>query len=464
MSALFLSILLLGDPVVTLPLPQWKIGQEYLYRGTIKETNLGQSIQLLNQFHLELRVIVLSIKGKSAEVICCTKLVQQGIPKIEQALSVNLVRANIDEGGKISSCSAPSGMSLIVDGPATWENGFLLPVPAEPQRPGSSWEVAESARLPRRFTWLPPEEFPTHIMIKGEQQSIDWEHPRGDSAAWRRTEKLTFTPKATLPTKVERTIERRAPAHQQITGRIVTEYELVRLEVIAGPLFDERKQDIQQIKLFQEEVNLLASQLHDAQTRTAWHRLAVRLERYQNAPGHSPYREALNSLLSTVQAGMDNRLSLQQAKYETSERSIPIGQLTPSFTLLTPAGQTINSNQCRGKPCLMVFMQPGSELTKSLSVLIPTWQQSLGTNTFGCLLLSSTDASNTLPAISEPKGTLLKVANGRPLVASYGANVTPYFVLLDADGALISTHEGWGPEVKQDLQKKIKQEIEKGRR
>jgi hypothetical protein len=464
MSALLLSILLLGDPAVTLPLPQWKVGQEYLYRGTIKETNLGQNIQLLNQFHLELRVIVLSIKGKSAEVICCTKLVQQGIPKIEQALSVNLVRANIDEQGKISSCSAPSGMSLIVDGPATWESGFLLPVPAESQRPGTSWEVAESARLPRRFTWLPPEEFPTHIMIKGEQQSIDWEHPRGDSAGWRRTEKLTFTPKATLPTKVERTIERRAPAHQQVTGRIVTEYELVRQEVIEGPLFDERKQDIQQIKLFQEEVNMLAGQMHDAQTRTAWHRLAVRLERYQNAPGHSPYREALNSLLSTVQAGMDNRLSLQQARYETSERSIPIGQLTPSFTLLTPAGQTISSNQCRGKPCLMVFMQPGSELTKSLSVFIPTWQQSLGTNTFGCLLLSSTDASNKLPAVNEPKGALLKVANGRPLVASYGANVTPFFVLLDADGALISTHEGWGPEVKQELQKKIKQEIEKGRR
>jgi len=464
MSALLLSILLVGDPAATLPLPQWKVGQEYLYRGTVKETNLGQNIQLLNQFHLELRVIVLSIKGKSAEVICCTKLVQQGIPKIEQALSVHLVRANIDDRGKISSCSAPSGMSLIIDGPATWENGFLLPLPTEPQQPGSTWEVAESARLPRRFTWLPSEEISSHIVIKGEQQSIDWEHPRGDSAGWRRADKLTFTPKATLPTKVERTIERRAPARQQVIGRIITEYELVRQEVLEGPLFDERKQDIQQIKLFQEEVNILASQLHDTQTRIAWQRLALRLERYHNAPGHSPYREAINSLLSTVHAGMDNRLSLQQAKYEVTERSIPIGQLTPSFTLLTPTGQTISSNQCRGKPCLLVFMQPGSELTKTLSMLIPTWQQSLGNNTFGCLLLSSTDASNTLPTVIEPKNTFLKVANGRPLVASYGANVTPYFVLLDADGALLSTHEGWGPEVKQELQKKIKSELEKGRR
>lgn len=468
MSALLLFLLLCLDPTPTLPTPQWKVGQEYLYRGTVKETNLGQSIQLLNQYQLEVRVIVISVKGNSAEVACCTKLVQQGVSKVEQALSVHLTRANIDQRGKVSSCTAPTGMPLIVDGPATWESGFILPLPGEGvlqmARPRVFWEIAESGRLPRRFTWLSPEGNSSHLVIKGEQQSIDWEHPRGDSTGWRRTDKLTFTPKATLPTKVERTVERRAPAHQNVTGRIITEYELVKQEVLQGPLFDERRKDIQQIKLFQEEVAMLASHPHDAQARIAWQRLATRLERYNSAPGHSPYREAITTLLSTVQAGMDNRLSVQQAKFETIEPSIPIGQLTPSFTLLTPTGQTITSNQCRGKPCLMVFLQPGSELTKYLTVEIPTWQQRLGTHTFGCLLLSSTDASNQLPTINEPKGTLLKVANGRPLVASYGANVTPFFVVLDADGALLATHEGWGPEVRQQLEKKIKQELEKTRR
>lgn len=464
MSTLLLSILLLADPAPTLPTPQWKVGQEYLYRGTVKETNLGQSIQLLNQYQLEVRIIVVSVKGNSAEVACCTKLVQQGVPKVEQALSVHLTRANIDQQGKISSCTAPTGMPLIIDGPATWESGFILPLPLEAVQPGGMWEMAESGRLPRRFTWLPAEENSSHLIIKGVQQSVDWEHPRADTTGWRRTDKLTFTPKATLPTKVERTVERRAPAHQNVTGRIITEYELVKKEVLAGPLFDERRKDIQQIKLYQEEVAMLASHPHDAQARIAWQRLATRLDRYLAAPGHSPYREAITTLLSTVQAGMDNRLSVQQAKFETIEPSIPIGQLTPSFTLLTPTGQTISSNQCRGKPCLLVFLQPGSELTKFLTVEVPAWQQRLGTNTFGCLLLSSTDASNALPTVAEPKGTLLKVANGRPLVASYGANVTPFFVVLDADGALLATHEGWGPEVRQQLEKKIKQELEKARR
>jgi len=466
MSAVLLSIMLLGDSTSTLPMPQWKVGQEYLYRGTVKETNLGQSIQLLNQYQLELRVLVIGINGNSAEVVCCTKLVQHGIPKIEQALSVHLTRANIDQRGKISSCTAPTGLPLIIDGPATWESGFILPLPGEGilnmARPRVFWEVAESGRLPRRFTWLSSEETSSQLVIKGEQQSIDWEHPRADSTAWRRTDKLSFSPKATLPLKVERTIERRAPAHQHVTGRIITEYQLVKQEVLEGPLLDERRRDIQQIKLFQEEVAMLAGHPHDAQARIAWQRLATRLERYQIAPGYSPYREATATLLSTIQAGMDNRLSLQQAKFETIEPSIPVGQLTPSFTLLTPNGQTITSNQCRGKPCLLVFLQPGSELTKYLSVEIPAWQQRLGANTFGCLLLSNNDASNQLPSMNEPKGALLKVANGRPLVASYGANVTPFFVVLDADGALLATHEGWGPEVRQQLEKKIKQELEKG--
>ncbi|HQR07613.1 MAG TPA: hypothetical protein PLN21_12365 [Gemmatales bacterium] len=464
MPALILSILLLADPTPTLPTPQWKVGQEYLYRGTVKETNLGQSIQLLNQYQLEVRVIVLSVSDTSAEVACCTKLVQQGVSKVEQALSVHLTRANINQRGKISSCTAPTGMALIIDGPATWESGFILPLPADTIQPGGTWEVAESSRLPRRFTWMPTEENSAHLNIKGVQQSVDWEHPRADTTGWRRTDKLTFTPKATLPTKVERTVERRAPAHQNVTGRIITEYELVKQEVLVGPIFDERRKDIQQIKLYQEEVAMLAGHPHDAQARIAWQRLATRLERYLSAPGHSPYREAITTLLSTVQAGMDNRLSVQQAKFETIEPSIPIGQLTPSFTLLTPTGQSVSSNQCRGKPCMIVFLQPGSELTRYLTVEIPAWQQRLGANTFGCLLLSSTDASNQLPTINEPKGALLKVANGRPLVASYGANVTPFFVVLDADGALLATHEGWGPEVRQQLEKKIKQELEKTRR
>lgn len=464
MSVLLVSILLNVDPTQTLPTPQWKVGQEYLYRGTVKETNLGQSIQLLNQYQLEVRIIVIGMNGTSAEVVCCTKLVQQGVPKVEQALSVHLTRANIDQRGKISSCTAPSGMPLIIDGPATWESGFILPLPAEVIQRAGTWEVAEPARLPRRFTWLPAEENSSHMIIKAEQQSVDWEHPRADSTGWRRYDKLTFTPKAALPTKVERTIERRAPAHQKVTGRIVTEYELVKQEMLVGPLFDERRRDIQQIKLYQEEVALLSSHPHDAQARAAWQRLALRLERYLGTPGQSPYREAVTTLLSTVQAGMENRLSVQQAKFETMEPSIPIGQLTPSFTLLTPTGQTISSSQCRGNPCLLVFLQPGSELTKFLFVEIPAWQQRLGANTFGCLMLSSTESSSVLPILTESPGTLLKVAFGKPLMASYGVTVTPFFVLLDADGALLSTHEGWGPEVRQQLEKRMKQELAKGRK
>lgn len=444
--------------------PQWKVGQEYLYRGTVKETGQVSSIQLLNQYQLELRIIVLSIHNNTAEVICCTKLIQQGIPRVEQALSVHLTRALIDQKGKVTSCSAPSGMNLIVDGPATWESGFILPLPSEPLAINKTWEITESARLPRKFTWLPNDEKNSHIQIEGEQHSIDWERPRGDSTAWRRTDKLTFTPQASLPTKVHRTIERRAPAHQHVTGRIITEYELVRLETLAGPLFEERIRDIQQIKLFQQEVSTLASRPHDTPTRLAWQRLAARLERYQNAPGQSPYRESITTLLTTVQAGMDNRLSIQQAQFESNAPSIPVGQLTPHFTLLTAGGQTISSQQCRGKPCLLVFLQPGSDLTKTLCFELPLWQQRFAKNSFYCLLLSSTDALQTMPTLSETPGQLLKVANGKPLVASYGVSITPYFVLLDADGTLLTTHEGWGPEVRQDLEKKIKKELEKLRR
>ena len=52
---------------------------------------------------------------------------------------------------------------------------------------------------------------------------------------------------------------------------------------------------------------------------------------------------------------------------------------------------------------------------------------------------------------------------GQPLLTSYNVVATPHFVLLDADGTLIASMEGWGPEIEQQLEKLLKQEIAKKR-
>lgn len=456
-----LILALLVSPDISVLAPQWKVGQEYLYRGTVKETGQSQDIQLLTQYTLELRVLVTRVQDSSAEIVCCTKLIQLNVPKVEDALSVHLTHVMIDHQGNITSCNALTGKPLIVDGPATWENGFLVPLPKDAQATPTSWESTEPGRLPRYFTLVPASDSQPTPLVTARQESIDWQRPRGDSTAWQRNDKLTFQPKiSTLPTRVERTIERRAPAHRKVTNRIITDYTLQKVETLQGPMFEERLRDIQQIKLFQQEVATLAAALHDREARAAWQRLAKRLTTYQASAGNTPYRESLTTLFSTVQAGMDNRLS--QTSYTVTERSIDVGQFVPPFSVVTPTGQTITSQQCRGKPCLLIFMQPGSELTSTLSNEVPLWQKQMGSPTFGCLFLSSQEGA--MPTLVEQPGVMLKFASGKPLLGTMGVTTTPHFVLLDADGTLLASHVGWGQETKQNLSKLIKVELAKLRK
>lgn len=459
MLGLILTLLLIPEtPALA---PQWKVGQEYLFRGTVKETGQSKDIQVLTRYTLEVRVLVTRVKSSSAEIVCCTKLIQQNVPKIEEALSVHLTHAMVDARGNITSCTAPTGMPLIVDGPATWESGFLLPLPHTELDSKQSWEVSEPGRLPRRFTLTPvSDSSTTQQLVTGKQESVDWQRPRGDSTAWQRTDKLFFNSKMSLPIRVERLVERRAPAHRNVTSRIITEYVLHGMELLQGPMLEERLRDIQQIKLFQEEVATLSSTLHDREARIAWQRLAKRLTAYQATSGNTPFRESLTTLYSTIQAGIDNRLSL--TRYEVAERSIEIGQFVPPFSVVTTTGQTITSQQCRGKPCLLIFVQPGSELTNTLSNEVPLWQRQMGTNTFSCLFLATQEG--TMPTLTEQPGTMLKAASGKSLIGTMGVSTTPHFILLDADGTLLASHVGWGQETRRELNKLLKNELAKARK
>ncbi len=440
--------------------PNWKQGQEYLYRGTIKFSGQSADIQMLEQYSLEVRVLVVQVRPSTTELVCSTKLQQtNAVAGTDVSPSIQLTFVNVDNLSNISSSTASTGKSIIVDGPATFENGFLVPLPAEGLAPGKTWEALEPGRLPRRLTWLAARSDQSFDTVQSSQESIDWQRPRGDSIAWHRSETLTFQQAHTLPIKVQRHIERRPPGHRQATFKINTEYQLVSLEMLKGPMLEERVADIQELRECQNEVNKLTQAIHDRHAQKAWARLATRLKEYQSASGKTPFREALITLQHTVQEGMDNRLT--PVKHEVAEKSIEVGQLVPPFLLATHSGSTITSQQLRGKPCLFVFVQPGSELTKSLIDEIPFRLKRLQSTHWSCCFLTS--KTGTIPGLERSTSPLIESALGQPLLASYNVTSTPHFVLIDADGTLLASLEGWGTEVTQQLEKLLKQEIAKKR-
>jgi hypothetical protein len=433
-------------------LPDWKPGQEYVYRGSVKEMGPVEDWQVIQSYSLELRLLVSKVTTGSAELYCCTKLTQTTTGSV----SVHLAQAMVDARGHITSCSVPTGKTLLLDGPATWETGFLLPLPEEKVVPNIPWEAREPGRQPRLFTWLSNS---GDLMVKGLQESIDWQRPRGDSTAWRRSDQLTFSSRATLPIKVERLVERRAPAFRRPTTRFITEYTLQNVETLAGPMLDARLLDIENIMLFQADVQTLSKLPLDKASRAAWVKLESRLEDYQAAAGNTPYRETLTTLRSTIQAALENRLP--QVQHQVTERSIEPGQLLPPFTLTTTTGEVVNMAQLKGRPTLLVFYRPGSQLTKTLETELPAWQRAHGQVTFHCLFLASREGEE--PLLPAATGARLLAVPGRSLMGIFNVVDTPHFVLLDCDGALLSTITGYSPATRRDLDTLLRKELAKVR-
>ncbi|HMO37315.1 MAG TPA: hypothetical protein PKA06_14855, partial [Gemmatales bacterium] len=96
MSGIFL--ILLGLSLTTFPGinidwkqgPQWQLGQEYLYRGTVRNTGQSEDIQLLEQYSLEVRLLVTQVRGRTGELVCATKLVQTNSTSREVMPSTHL--------------------------------------------------------------------------------------------------------------------------------------------------------------------------------------------------------------------------------------------------------------------------------------------------------------------------------------------------------------------------------------
>jgi hypothetical protein len=435
--------------------PRWQPGQEYLYRGVVKHTGQAGDAQILEQYILEVRLLVTKVQGSSAELVCATKLTVQSDTGPEATPSVQLTFLHVDQRGHITSSTASTGKSIVVDGPATFENGFLLPLPAEAIVAGKAWEASEPGRLPHKLTWIPATSEDANDVITSVQESYDWQRPRGDQIAWQRTDTLHMSSNHTLPMKVSRVIERRPPGHRQATSRIVTEYKLMGLEIVRGPMLEERLTDIDQLRSLQYEVATLSQAIHDRQTQRAWTKLSAKLKSYQMSSGKTPYREALSTLLQTTQDGLDNRLS--PVKHEVAEKPIEVGQLVPPFSLTTTNGETLSSKQLRGKPCVLVFVQAGTALTRTLCAELTLELKRCDRQRFSCCLLLSK------PDTLRETNSSFPVAVGQSLLSSFSITATPCVIVLDADGTLIYSQEGWGVETRQDLIKLLQKEIAKGR-
>ncbi len=435
--------------------PRLSKAQELVYRGAFSEEAAGGNVQFNRAFRLESRIFVLDTPVKGAEVAFLTVLkgrdprtnAAAGPGPDAAAESVRLDLAHVDLQGAVT---AEPGTSLAVplEGPPTLECGAFAIVPEGKFAADSTWETAEEGR-PAHFWRAVGSDMVNGVRclkLEGVQKSDDWDKPRADRAAWRRTDHVWLSPRLGVACRVDRVIERRDSGRTAPTYKSVLDYDLEEPMQYPGRLYDERQREIVQAHLFNEEAAplLTTPAKHGPQLAALLNRIVYHLDRQPQ----TPYREAVFQVKRRVEAAQRGETPPVAATVEKPEipTTAVVGGPAPDFlapNMVTAA--TFRLRQVRGKPVLLVFYNPASPTTPGLLA----YAQKMNDSYFKDLTVLALSVSGDADEVKKQRADLkltIPVLDGSGLHNSYGVEGTPKLMVLDGNGVLRGDYVGWGSE------------------
>src|SRR5262249_49519382 len=206
--------------------------------------------------------------------------------------SVRLEIVKLDSLGRLT---AKPNVSLAVplEGPPTLECGAFVESPRRRVGLDYSWECGEDGRPLRTWKVTGTElvDGVRCVKLLGMQQSEDWDKPRADHTAWRRRDTVWLDPVVGVSHRLERVIERRAPAHQEPTSRSVLRYDLESSLQYPRQTFEDRRNEVQRAHAFADALAPILSDpaSHEAQLDA----LLAKIKNHLDREPPSPYREAV---------------------------------------------------------------------------------------------------------------------------------------------------------------------------
>ncbi len=446
--------------------PQFNRGQELVYKGSYTEASATPGIHFQRQYQMETRVFVLEKINSGWQVGIVTALKHQrqptpGVPAKNdppEVTSVRLEVANLNRQGKLTS---PQKISLApaVIGPPTLETGCFVHFPRIRISKDQVWEVPEPGRPP--ITWrIVGSEVVSNtkcIKLRGNQQSKEWDQPRADRAAWKRTEYVWVAPLVGTTFKVERTIEGREPGHSTPTQRIQVKYQLDRQWNLPGKLFTARQQEILQARRSNLEANKYLQ--NHIQYQKQIDVLVRQIELYIKQRPPSPYRLAMSQIKHRIQAVRAGKVFVKP-HHTTQKPLIQVvhhGEKAPDFLvtdLITK--QSIRLHRLLGRPILIVFYNPktgnGERALKFARKLHQEYKSKIN-------ILGMAVTSDIAYVRKQHKKFKLSfpILDGKGLHRTFGVDATPRFVVLDSNGKMRAGFTGWGFHVPDQIRKKLNQ-------
>lgn len=323
--------------------PDWSLAprlsraQEFVYGGTFVEESTGGNVQFNRAFRLESRVLVLDAGMKGAEVALLT-ILKAREPAGSKAItkpdavpnSVRLEIVQVDPQGRVTGRPNLS-LAAPLDGPPTLEYGTFVETPRRRVGLEHSWECGEDGRPLRLWKVTGTELIDGVRCVKllGTQQSEDWAQPRADCTAWRRRDSVWLDPVVGVAHRLERVIERRAPAHQEPTSKAVLRCDLESSLQYPRQSFEARRNEIQQARALADTLAPILPDPagHEAQIDG----LLAKIKNHLDHEPPSPYREAVLHVKRRAEAAKRGETPPRLPEDERTPTVAAPGQPAPDF-------------------------------------------------------------------------------------------------------------------------------------
>jgi peroxiredoxin len=431
--------------------PHLPAGLELVYRGEYFDEKLIPNVQHQQSYRLDVSALILDVGEKDWHIALLTSLRLQDArapldKKQAGPTSMRLELAKIDRNGRVRSLDKKL-LTIPVVGPPTLESGFVAPVPLAKVGKGHSWDAAVEGMPTMRWQSVGTElnGGVTCIKLVGLQQTSDWERPRADSIAWRRRDTLWLHPQLNVAQKVERIIERKAPARDSATERTTVRYELESHLKYPSVLFLDRKQEILQASKYFDDVKTLVRQ--PAQNRTQidilFQRISFQLDRQPN----SPYRKTLDHLKTVLDHARKGEAPVPLGNDDPPAlpiKTVSIGQRSPDFVVSALTQEsTVSLKHFAGKPVLIFFYNPATGLGKEVIAHARNVYDK-HSNEVGIMALAVSDNVELVRSQHRDLKLNFPILDGNGMRLTFGATQTPRFVILDAQGLIRFAQTGWG--------------------
>jgi hypothetical protein len=436
--------------------PQLSPGLELVYSGISTEETIGTSVT--RSYRLQNHVLILGSEGKVSDVAFMTTLAVRDpnqTAKIAPS-SIRLEFAKVDNQGRMKPLPG-STLHPPVAAPPIVETSCFVEAPPVRVGRGASWDVAEEGQPPRSWLIQGTEACGGSPCVKllGQQQSDDWDRPRADCAAWRRRDVVWLSLQSGIAVKVERTVERRDPAHREPSHRTLTSYTLESRLRYPNKLFDDRKQEILLAhRVMTDTADFLKQATGDpARLDALLRKVAYHL---QNRPS-TPYRVALEHAVERVDHAKRGEIMTAGYLEESPARLGPLqtGQRVPDFIteeLGTHAARRLSRSL--GRPVLIFYYNPSTEI----GVDILRFAKALGDKNGDRMSILAMAVTNDADAAIRQRATMdlpFPILDGGVMRIPFGVDATPRFIVLDADGVIRHQSTGWGSQIPDEIREHL---------